>query len=72
MNKELQSISIQIFKIWMSKSIQLFMEWIPRSFNERADYLSKVVDYDDCGISNELLSMIESRFGHLSEDWFAS
>jgi hypothetical protein len=72
MNKELQSIAIQIFKICMSKSIQLFMEWIPRSFNERADYLSKVVDYDDWGISNKLLFMIKNRFGHLSVDWFAS
>ncbi|XP_060565226.1 uncharacterized protein LOC132724391, partial [Ruditapes philippinarum] len=48
------------------------MEWIPRSFNERADYLSKIVDYNDRGISNKLLFMIKTRFGHLSVDWFAS
>ncbi|XP_053388193.1 SCO-spondin-like [Mercenaria mercenaria] len=33
------------------------MEWIHRSFNERADYLSKIVDNDDWGISKEIMSM---------------
>jgi len=28
------------------------MEWIPRSGNEVADYLSKIVDFDDWGVKN--------------------
>jgi len=31
------------------------MEWIPRSDNEVADYLSKIVDFDDWGELNEII-----------------
>lgn len=72
MNSELQNIAIEIFRVCMSKCIHLSMEWIPRSLNEKADYYSKIVDHDDWGVSFEIMSIIQSRFGSLSVDWFAS
>lgn len=72
MNRELQDIAYSIFRICMSESIYLEMEWIPRSENEKSDYLSRIVDYDDWGISFAILGMIQNRFGALEIDWFAS
>jgi hypothetical protein len=43
---------------------------IPRSLNE--NYLSKIVDNDDWGISLEIFVLIEKQFGKMSIDWFAS
>ena len=56
----------------MSRSISLEMEWIPRSENEKSDYLSRIIDFDDWGISFNSLSIKQSRFGNLHIDWFAS
>ena len=72
MNKELQNIAFDIFNICISKSIQLEVEWIPRSENQFADYFSKTEDHDDWGVYFDILSMVQSRFGNLSTDWFAS
>lgn len=72
MNEELQEISLDIFKLCLCKSISLEIEWIPRSLNEKADYLSKIVDNDDWGISLEIFVLIEKQFGKMSIDWFAS
>lgn len=72
MKRELQDIAYSIFSICMSESIYLEMEWIPRKENEKSDYLSRILDFDDWGISFVLLDMIQQRFGQLQVDWFAS
>ena len=72
MKTELQDIAYSIFRICMSESIYLEMEWIPRSENEKSDYLSRILDYDDWGISFVVLDMIQQRCGQLQVDWFAS
>ena len=72
MKRDLQDIAFGIFKLCMSKSIYLEMEWIPRTENEKADYLSKIVDFDDWGISFAILVLLQRRFGQFQVDWFAS
>ena len=72
MKKELQDIVAGISKICMQKSITLDLEWVPRYDNERADYLSRIVDYDDWGISFETMGMITKWFGSLQVDGYAS
>jgi hypothetical protein len=62
MNIEWQSIAFDIFSLCIRNSIILEMEWLPRTSNERADYLSRIIDYDDSGISFDLLMLIEDRF----------
>lgn len=49
MKRELQDIAFSIFKLCMAKCICLEIESIPRSENEKSDYLSRIVDYDDWG-----------------------
>ena len=34
--------------------------------------LSRIIDFEDWGISFDILSLIQSRFGKLHVDWFAS
>ena len=63
MKSDLQVIAINIFKLCLAHSIQLQVEWVPRSENDRADYLSKLVEKDDWGISFELLDLIVQKMG---------
>ena len=68
----LQDLAIEIFNLSLATNIILEVEWVPRTDNERADYLSKIEDFDAWGISNELLALIVEKFGVPTMDWFAS
>ena len=63
---------MDIFKVCLSNSILIEIEWVPRNNNERADYLSRIEDFDDWGISEELIAFIVAHCGMLKIDWFAS
>jgi hypothetical protein len=39
------------------------VEWIPRTENERADFFSRIVDFDDWGISEDLFVYVDSLWG---------
>lgn len=72
MNRGLQQIALDIFSVCVKNSITLDVEWIPRTENEKADYYSKIIDYDDWGLSTELFNYLNEFFGPLQIDWFAS
>lgn len=72
MKQELQNFAMLIFDTCCKNSIQLEVEWIPRDKNEKADYLSRIVEKDDWGISFELLNLIQDKWGTLEIDYFAS
>ena len=57
--QHLQSEIMQIFNICCPRSINTDIEWIPRTQNERADYLSKIYDDNDWGISDILFNWLE-------------
>ena len=46
--------------------------WIPRSENTRADYISKIIDFDDWGTSCEFFDFMDKIWGPHTIDWFAS
>ena len=48
------------------------MQWIPRLLNERADYLSKIVDYDDWIVKDCCFRAVTSLWEPCSVDCFAS
>jgi hypothetical protein len=48
------------------------MVWIPRSENDKADYLSRICDHDDWGISDVIFELVESLWGPHEVNWFAS
>ena len=47
----LQSKALFILNICCNYGISIEMEWIPRSQNDQADYLSRIYDVDDWGLS---------------------
>ena len=47
MKEHLHILALNIFQTAKDNNIDINVEWIPRTKNERADYLSKIVDYED-------------------------
>ena len=52
--------------------ISLEPEWIPRELNERADLLSRIVDYDDWQLNPAVFRELDAAWGPYSVDRFAS
>jgi len=48
------------------------MEWIRRSDNEVADYLSKIVDFDDRGVKDSYFQAVNAIWGSFTVDCFAN
>ena len=44
MNFNLHKLDSDIFSFFFKSGIDLDIQWVPRSLNEKADYLSKIVD----------------------------
>ena len=47
MKMELHRFAAEIYECCVENKIQLDIQWIPRTLNEKADYISKLYDYDD-------------------------
>ena len=68
----LNAIAKDIFCFTSAHGIRLSVEWIPRTLNQKADYYSKIVDYDDWCVSSDYFRNIDSRWGPFTVDCFAS
>ena len=68
----LQNIALDIFSTCLKYNVNIDMVWIPRSCNDKADYLSRIVDHDDWGISQTIFDIVEHLWGPHEVDWFAS
>ena len=69
--QHLQSIALSIFVICFQQGIRLDIEWIPHSLNDKADYISRIQDFDDWKINPQVFSWIDSMWGPHSVDCFA-
>ena len=69
---DLQGEALAIFSISLSQHIHLEPEWIPRKNNELADYLSRIVDYDDWSLSRGTFRELDKVWGPHTVDRFAS
>ena len=67
----LQEQALKVFETCIIHQIRLEPEWIPRAQNELADFVSRIVDYDDWQISPELFYYLEEAWGPYSVDRFA-
>lgn len=56
----------------MSFDIAMEIEWLPRSQNDKADYLSTIIDLDDWSMSAALFQLVVSSWGPYTVDRFAS
>ncbi|CAG2222178.1 unnamed protein product [Mytilus edulis] len=68
----LQKLALDIFSTCIKHNVNIDMVWIPRTENERADYLSRIIDSDDWAISEFVFQIVESLWGPHEVDWFAS
>ena len=69
---ELQEEVLAIFSISLARHIHIEPEWIPRGKNETADYLSRLVDYDDWSLSRDTFRRLDGLWGAHTVDRFAS
>ena len=46
-NPQLHAIALECLMLLSKYQIHLEPEWIPSELNERADYLNRIIDYDD-------------------------
>jgi len=72
MNNELNELAMKIFNFLESNTISMRIYWIPRKENEIADQLSRIVDYDDWGVSYEFFTKIDKMWGPHTVDRFAN
>ena len=68
----LQDGALSIFETCMKFSLKLELEWIPRSQNDKADYISRIVDYDDWRIDPVIFVQLDTLWGPHTVDCFAS
>jgi len=59
----LQRHALEIFQFCAVNNVSIEIEWVPRSLNEYADLLSRVIDFDDWSVSTDFFTYISSLFG---------
>ena len=60
------------FSISVSNHIRIEPEWIPQTNNQLADYLSRIVDYDDWYLDSSIFMYLEPDVGPHTVDCIAS
>lgn len=71
MVKELQDLALDVFLLTSQRQIQLDVSWLPRNQNIQADFLSRIVDFDDYSVHDEVFFQLDERWGPHSVDRFA-
>ena len=59
----LHKLAMEIFSFSKKHDVRIDIEWIPRSENEVADYLSKIVDFDDWSVKDSYFQAVDSTWG---------
>ena len=67
MKLELHRMARRIFDIYVPV---LDMQWIPRTLNQQADYISRLIDVDDWQTTDDLILSLNDRQGPHSVDCF--
>ena len=68
----LQDGAMSIYQLCISNGIKLEMAWIPRTLNEYADSISRIVDYDDWMMDISIFNYLDQLWGPHTIDNFAS
>ena len=72
MKRKLQRLALDIFSLCIQYSIHLELKWLPRELNDKSDYFSRILDFDDWGIAAVLFEILSKKWGPFAVDWFAS
>lgn len=68
----MHKLALEIFVFCKEYDIAIDVEWIPHGETEIANYLSKVVDYDDWSVKELYYRIAESLSGPFAIDCFAN
>ena len=71
MVKELHDIALDVFLLTSQRHIHLDLNWLPREQNSQADFVSKMIDFDDYCVNDEIFRHLEDLWGPHSVDRFA-
>ena len=63
MKLDLHRLAVKFFQFCAEHNIRLEVQWIPRTENEKADYISHLIDYDDRQITPEFFSPLRRVVG---------
>jgi hypothetical protein len=72
MKPDLQEIAYDIFLFCRKHNTSINIQWVPRDKNQKADYLSKIIDFEDWGVTKTFFDFIDSLYGPHTVDRFAS
>ena len=72
MKPDLHELALSIFRLALRNTIDLQVDWVPRSLNEHADTISRLIDFDDWGVSLQFFNHVDSFWGPHSVDRFAN
>ena len=68
----LQVEALRVFELCVQHQIHLEPEWVPREENQLADYLSRIVDFDDWYLDPNIFAMLDRLWGPHTVDRFAN
>lgn len=68
----IHALLLKVFSLSVQNNTRLEPKWIPRDLNERADYLSRIVDHDDWLLNPVVFADIDCLWGPHTVDHFAS
>lgn len=68
----LHKLAKEIFLLSKEHDASIDIEWIPRSENEVADYLSKIVDFDDWCVKDSYFRAVDSNWEPFTVECFAN
>ena len=60
MKEHLHQLAVDIFHAAKENNIEVECEWIHRSLNNKADYLSKIIDFDDWTVKDSYFLAVNS------------
>ena len=67
---ELHAIALKVLALAVQSQIRIEPEWVPRELNEEADYLSRIVDYDDWFLNPTVFAELDAAWGPHTVDQF--
>ena len=68
---DLQSVALKVLNLAIRYHIVLEPEWVPRELNQQADYLSRIIDYDDWFLNPVIFAELDAAWGPHTVDRFA-
>ena len=72
MKLELQKLARSIYSTCVTNSISIDIQRIPRSANEKADYISRLIDHQDWEVSRQYFDLMNGLWGPFTIDRFAN